>query len=81
MQRALDEMRIVGVLTTIPFAQFVMHNAQFQSGNLSTAFVEQEFTDDVRGALLAKYEARAASAFIAVASHAEQKRARELFVA
>jgi acetyl-CoA carboxylase biotin carboxylase subunit len=81
MQRALEEMRVVGVSTTVPFAQFVMQNERFRSGELSTAFVEQEFTDDVRNELLAEYETGAMPAFVAVASYQEQKRARELFVA
>lgn len=80
MRRALAEMRVVGVSTTVPFAQFVMQNERFQSGELSTAFVEQEFTDDIRAALLAECERAMMPVFAAVAAHVEQRRARELFV-
>jgi acetyl-CoA carboxylase biotin carboxylase subunit len=47
MERALREMRIVGVSTTIPFAQFTMEHPRFRSGDFSTGFVVAEFTKEV----------------------------------
>jgi acetyl-CoA carboxylase biotin carboxylase subunit len=41
MQRALEEYVIEGVHTTIPFLRKVMAHPRFQSGQFSTAFVEQ----------------------------------------
>ncbi len=41
MQRALDEMLIEGVQTTIPFHQKVLRHPDFLIGRLSTRFVER----------------------------------------
>lgn len=43
MQRALDEYRIVGIRTTIPFHQELMNNARFIAGQFDTTFVEEGF--------------------------------------
>jgi acetyl/propionyl-CoA carboxylase alpha subunit len=43
MRRALDEYRIVGIHTTIPFHQELMNNARFIAGHFDTTFVEQGF--------------------------------------
>ena len=40
MKRALDEFRISGIKTTIPFHQKMMDNAQFKTGKYSTKFME-----------------------------------------
>ncbi len=44
MRRALDEYRIMGNKTTIPFHQELMNNARFIAGEFDTTFVEQGFT-------------------------------------
>jgi acetyl-CoA carboxylase biotin carboxylase subunit len=44
MRRALDEYRIIGIKSTIPFHQELMNNAQFIAGQFDTTFVEQGFT-------------------------------------
>jgi acetyl-CoA carboxylase biotin carboxylase subunit len=80
MKRALEEMRIVGVSTTVPFARFVMGNKTFQQGFFSTKFVADEFTADVREALHQKYIDKNADAFLAVRTYSEKKRQRKLFV-
>jgi acetyl-CoA carboxylase biotin carboxylase subunit len=41
MQRALDELRIEGVQTTIPFHQKVLRHPDFLMGRVSTRFVER----------------------------------------
>jgi acetyl-CoA carboxylase biotin carboxylase subunit len=43
MRRALDEYRIVGIRTTIPFHQELMNNARFIAGQFDTTFVEEGF--------------------------------------
>ncbi|MGQ9572344.1 MAG: acetyl-CoA carboxylase biotin carboxylase subunit [Dehalococcoidia bacterium] len=43
MRRALQEFKIVGVSTTIPFHLQVMNNPHFIAGTLDTAFVEKHF--------------------------------------
>jgi len=40
MKRALEEMVIEGVETTIPFHLKLMADEQFKSGNFTTAFLE-----------------------------------------
>jgi acetyl-CoA carboxylase biotin carboxylase subunit len=59
MRRALEEYRIVGVRTNIPFHQTLMDSHRFMGGQVDTRFVEERFTMD--DAL----ESRAASAEIA----------------
>ncbi len=80
MTRALDEMRVVGVSTTIPFGRFAMQNPRFQSGALSTAFVEEEFTAETRERELARYAAHAEPYFAAVQSALDKKKTRSAFV-
>jgi acetyl-CoA carboxylase, biotin carboxylase subunit len=43
MQRALAEMRVEGVKTTIPFHQKLLDDAQFRAGKVYTRYIEQEF--------------------------------------
>ncbi|HEY9792190.1 MAG TPA: acetyl-CoA carboxylase biotin carboxylase subunit [Candidatus Obscuribacterales bacterium] len=44
MQRALDEYAITGIATTIPFHQKVLSNPHFQSGDVTTDFIEKYMT-------------------------------------
>jgi len=43
MRRALDEYRIMGIRTTIPFHQELMNDARFIAGQFDTTFVEEAF--------------------------------------
>jgi len=43
MRRALEEYRILGVKTTIPFHQNLMDSHRFMAGNFDTRFVEERF--------------------------------------
>lgn len=47
MSRAIDEYRISGVQTTLPFCQFVMKHEAFRSGNFDTGFVKDHFTPEM----------------------------------
>jgi acetyl-CoA carboxylase biotin carboxylase subunit len=51
MRRALEEYRIVGVLTNIPFHQMMMDSHRFMGGQYDTRFVEERFSleDAVEG--------------------------------
>jgi len=80
MRRALEEMRIVGVSTTIPFHRFVMDNETFKNGNLSTRFVEEEFTSEHKEALYKKAIDRSSAAFLSAAADKEKENQRKLFV-
>ncbi|MBS1250574.1 MAG: Acetyl-/propionyl-coenzyme A carboxylase alpha chain [Chloroflexi bacterium] len=44
MKRVLEEYKIVGVRTNIPFHQQLMENASFGRGDFDTQFVENEFS-------------------------------------
>ncbi|MFZ1685034.1 MAG: acetyl-CoA carboxylase biotin carboxylase subunit [Candidatus Zixiibacteriota bacterium] len=46
MKRALEEYRVSGVETTIPFHRAIMDHAGFVAGNLSTSFLAEEFPDN-----------------------------------
>jgi acetyl-CoA carboxylase biotin carboxylase subunit len=50
MQRALDEYVITGIKCTIPFHQQVLANARFQSGEVTTDFVEKYFVPSLNAA-------------------------------
>ncbi len=45
-RRALDEFIVVGIPTTIPFHQYVIEEAHFQSGEVYTDFVERYATTE-----------------------------------
>lgn len=44
MRRALEEYRIVGVSTNIPFHQKLMNSPRFQAGQFDTRFIEERFS-------------------------------------
>ena len=60
MRRALDEFRLSGIKTTIPFHIKMMNHARFQAGQLDTTFLENHF--DMTEAVSSDYEKIAAIA-------------------
>lgn len=50
MRRALEEYRIMGVKTNIPFHQHMMDSHRFLTGQFDTSFVEERFSMDEREA-------------------------------
>ncbi len=66
MLRALAEYRIVGVNTTIEFSKVVFNDETFRSGDISTAFLNERFPDNVYG--LDNAKSREAAALIAAVS-------------
>ena len=46
MRRALEEYRIMGIKTNIPFHQHLLDSPRFQAGRIDTAFVEERFSMD-----------------------------------
>lgn len=48
MRRALDEYRIVGVRTTLPFARWLMDQPRYIAGDFSTDFIAEEWGDKGR---------------------------------
>jgi acetyl-CoA carboxylase biotin carboxylase subunit len=49
MKRALDEMVIEGIKTTIPFHRWMMDNEDFISGNIDTKYLERNNWLEMRG--------------------------------
>ncbi len=80
MTRALEEMRVTGISTTIPFGLFAMRNPRFKHGHLSTAFVEEEFTPEAREREFARYTAAAVPYFALVQKALNAKKARVDFI-
>ena len=50
MRRALEEYRLMGVKTNIPFHQHMMDSHRFLTGNFHTKFVEDNFSMEEREA-------------------------------
>jgi acetyl-CoA carboxylase biotin carboxylase subunit len=48
MQRALSELRIEGIATTVPFHSKVMAHSEFVEGWVDTSFVERAFFSAAR---------------------------------
>jgi len=46
MTRAIDEYKISGMKTTLPFGKFMMQHPEFQKGNMSTRFIEEHFSPE-----------------------------------
>jgi acetyl/propionyl-CoA carboxylase alpha subunit len=74
MRRALEEYRIMGVKTNIPFHQHMMDSHRFLSGQFDTQFVEERFTMHDREAPYA----REAAVLAALAAHQQRQRAGQI---
>ncbi|GBD08776.1 Acetyl-/propionyl-coenzyme A carboxylase alpha chain [Candidatus Thermoflexus japonica] len=46
MRRALEEFRIIGIQTIIPFHQAILNSTRFLAGHFDTKFVEERFSMD-----------------------------------
>jgi len=77
MRRALDEYRIMGLRTNIPFHQSLMESTRFQAGQYDTMFVENRFSMEVSDEDTRKLRPDIAAMFATiVAHHARQKAAQ-----
>jgi acetyl/propionyl-CoA carboxylase alpha subunit len=74
MRRALEEYRIVGVHTNIPFHQTLMDSHRFMGGQFDTRFVEDRFSmnDEKNGS-----DAEIAAVFASLVSHFETQRSAQ----
>jgi propionyl-CoA carboxylase alpha chain len=52
MRRALDAFEVEGIGHNLPFCQAVMDHPRFTSGNITTAFIAEEYPDGFAGAVL-----------------------------
>lgn len=77
MREALDTFEIEGISCNIPFLSAVMDNPRFKSGELSTAFIDQEFPDGFAGVILPHRALRVIAASTAVMTRfSEVRRSR-----
>jgi acetyl-CoA carboxylase biotin carboxylase subunit len=74
MRRALEEYRIMGVKTNIPFHQHMMESHRFLSGQFDTNFVEDRFSMDDREAV----HALEAALLATLAAHEQSQRAAQI---
>jgi acetyl-CoA carboxylase, biotin carboxylase subunit len=74
MRRALEEYRIMGVKTNIPFHQHMMESHRFLSGQFDTKFVEDRFSMNSREA----NDDMEAAIFAALIAHRQGQRASQI---
>jgi acetyl-CoA carboxylase biotin carboxylase subunit len=66
MKRAIDEYRIKGVKTTLPFGKFVLNHPNFISGDIDTHFVEKYYNSDLLNETINEEEIKVISEFIII---------------
>ncbi len=72
MAKAIDEFKIEGIATTLPFGKFVMENSSFKSGDFDTHFVKTHFSTEANeNKINTKKEL---AAFIALKIYLEQSK-------
>jgi propionyl-CoA carboxylase alpha chain len=77
MRQALDTFEVEGIGHNLPFVAAVMDHPRFVSGNITTAFIAEEYPDGFQGALLdADTLRRMAAAAAAMHRVAEIRRTR-----
>ena len=67
MRAALDGFELEGIGHNIPFLQAVMNHPRFRSGDISTAFIEEEYPEGFEGATISADELERAAALATVA--------------
>jgi propionyl-CoA carboxylase alpha chain len=77
MSDALDAFEIEGIGHNLPFLSAVMDHPRFVSGNITTAFIEEEYPDGFEGAVLSEAQLiKIAAASAAMYRVAEIRRTR-----
>ncbi|EIE48689.1 acetyl-CoA carboxylase [Salipiger aestuarii] len=77
MRNALDSFEVEGIGHNLPFVAAVMDHPRFISGNISTAFIEEEYPGGFEGVTLAEDKLREIAAACAAMNRvAEIRRAR-----
>ncbi len=64
MIRAIDEYKITGIATTLPFCRFVMEHEAFISGNFDTKFIENYFKPEMLTPPIDETEAKIAALLV-----------------
>jgi acetyl/propionyl-CoA carboxylase alpha subunit len=73
MRRALEEYRIVGVRTNIPFHQTMMDSHRFMGGQYDTRFVEERFSMDESGDGISTENSEIAAILATLVAHRENE--------
>ncbi len=76
MRRALEEYRIVGVRTNIPFHQTMMDSHRFMGGQYDTRFVEERFSMNKTGD--GNQEAEIAAILATLVAHQQTERSAQI---
>jgi acetyl/propionyl-CoA carboxylase alpha subunit len=74
MRRALEEYRIMGVKTNIPFHQHMMDSHRFLSGQFDTKFVEERFSMSERAAI----DSAEAAILATLVAHRQSQKASQI---
>ena len=74
MQAALDEYQIEGIGQNIPFLHSVYRNQDFYDGNISTAFIENNYPEGFKGEALTEEERSKLVALVTFAYHTKDLR-------
>lgn len=77
MRRALEEYRIVGVRTNIPFHQTLMDSHRFMGGQFDTRFVEERFSMETASEL-DEAQAEIAAILATLVAHRETERSAQI---
>lgn len=77
MRRALEEYRIVGVRTNIPFHQTLMDSHRFMGGQFDTRFVEERFSMEAASSL-DESQAEIAAILATLVAHKETERSAQI---
>lgn len=77
MRRALEEYRIVGVRTNIPFHQMMMDSHRFMGGQYDTRFIEERFSPPESPSKLETYHPEIAAVFATLVAHDAFQRSAE----
>ena len=78
MRRALEEYRIVGVRTNIPFHQTMMDSHRFMAGQYDTRFVEERFSMENKEDGTHKAHAEIAAVLATLVAHQETERSAQI---
>ena len=74
MQEALDDYQIEGIGQNIPFLHSVYRNHDFCRGNISTAFIENNYPDGFKGETLSEEERSQLVALVTFVHHTKSLR-------
>ncbi len=78
MRRALEEYRIVGVRTNMPFHQTMMDSHRFMAGQYDTRFVEERFSMEEAGGGFSDEHMEIAAILATLVAHKETERSAQV---